>query len=81
MLLSMILMHQLTRVPTNDEGFLLYPTPIGVLMEVNKVIKKKIKQLSLLWKIIVMHHLIRPPIKKHAFLLKMIIMGSLYLKE
>ena len=63
MLLSMILLHLLTRVSTNKDGFLLYPIPIGVLMEVNKVIKKKIKQLSLLWTIIVMRHLIKPPIK------------------
>ena len=44
-------------------------------MEVNKITNKKIKQLSLLWKIIVMHNLMRPPIKKHACLIKLIIMG------
>ena len=63
MLLSMILMNQLTRVLTNKHGFLLYPIIIGVWMEVKTVMKKNIKQLSLLWKIIVMHDFIRPPIK------------------
>ena len=33
-------------------------------MVVNTVMKKKIKQLSLLWKLIVMHHLMRPTITK-----------------
>ena len=32
-------------------------------MKVNTVMNKKIKQLSFLWKIIVMHHLTIPPIK------------------
>ena len=41
----------------------------GVWMEVNIVMKKKIKYLSLLWTIIVMHHLMRPPIKKHDCLI------------
>ena len=32
-------------------------------MEFNTIMKKKTKQLSFLWKIIVMHHLMIPPYK------------------
>ena len=63
-LLSVILMHQLTRVPTNEHGFLIQPITMGICMELNTVMKNKTKQLSLMWTIIVMHHLMRPPIKK-----------------
>ena len=61
MLLSMIMMHQLTRGPTNKHGFLIYLIILGVWMEVNTVMKNRIKQLSFLWTIIVMHHLTRTP--------------------
>ena len=63
MLLSMILMHQLMIVPTNENGFLIYPILMGFWMEVNTVMNNKIKQLSLVWEIIVVHYLMRPSIR------------------
>ena len=70
MLLSMILIYHFMRFPTNEHRFLIQTILMGVWMDVNTVTKKKkIKQLILLWTIIVMHHFMRPPIKNYACLI------------